>query len=189
MKTYDVIVIGAGVVGSAVARELSRYDLRIGVLEKELDVGCGNGRLLRLLDRAGAPELYGIDISPDMCRLARRRCRRADRAGRLHLTVGSVCGLPYPAEQFAAAVSVNTVYFWPDTVLGLSELCRCLRPGGRFLNVCYTKEWLDALAYTRQGFRKFQPETLADLSRRAGFSAAEAVPIRPGRTFAVICTK
>lgn len=42
METYDVIVIGAGVVGSAVARELSRYDLRIGVLEKELDVGCGN---------------------------------------------------------------------------------------------------------------------------------------------------
>lgn len=35
---YDVIVIGAGVVGSAVARELSRFDLKIGVLEKNLDV-------------------------------------------------------------------------------------------------------------------------------------------------------
>lgn len=42
MKTYDVMVIGAGAVGSAVARELSRYRLQIGVLEKELDVGCGN---------------------------------------------------------------------------------------------------------------------------------------------------
>ena len=29
---FDVLVIGAGVIGSAVARELSRYDLRIGVL-------------------------------------------------------------------------------------------------------------------------------------------------------------
>lgn len=35
---YDVIIIGAGVVGSAVAREFSRYMLKIGVLEKELDV-------------------------------------------------------------------------------------------------------------------------------------------------------
>lgn len=35
---YDVIVIGAGVVGSAVARELSRYQLKICVLEKNLDV-------------------------------------------------------------------------------------------------------------------------------------------------------
>lgn len=35
---YDVIVIGGGVVGSAVARELSRFRLRIAVLEKESDV-------------------------------------------------------------------------------------------------------------------------------------------------------
>ncbi|MDO5348918.1 MAG: NAD(P)/FAD-dependent oxidoreductase [Lachnospiraceae bacterium] len=42
MKSYEVMVIGAGVVGSAVARELSRYQLRICVLEKELDVACGN---------------------------------------------------------------------------------------------------------------------------------------------------
>jgi len=37
-KIYDVIIVGSGVVGSAVARELSRYKLNIAVLEKELDV-------------------------------------------------------------------------------------------------------------------------------------------------------
>ena len=37
-KLYDVIIIGAGVVGSAIARELSRYKLEIAVLEKNLDV-------------------------------------------------------------------------------------------------------------------------------------------------------
>lgn len=35
---YDVVVIGAGVIGSAVARELSRYRLKTVVLEKEEDV-------------------------------------------------------------------------------------------------------------------------------------------------------
>ena len=35
-ELYDVLVIGGGIVGSAVARELSRYRLRIGVLEKNL---------------------------------------------------------------------------------------------------------------------------------------------------------
>lgn len=39
---FDVIVIGAGVVGSAVARELSKYQLKIGVLDKNLDV-CNEG--------------------------------------------------------------------------------------------------------------------------------------------------
>lgn len=35
---YDVLIIGAGVIGSAVAREMARYELKIGVLEKNLDV-------------------------------------------------------------------------------------------------------------------------------------------------------
>ncbi len=35
---FDVIIIGAGVIGSACARELSRYQLHIAVMEKEEDV-------------------------------------------------------------------------------------------------------------------------------------------------------
>ena len=43
---YDVIVIGAGAVGCAVARELSRYSIRTLVLEKECDVAYGtSGRM------------------------------------------------------------------------------------------------------------------------------------------------
>jgi glycerol-3-phosphate dehydrogenase len=40
-KSYDVIIVGAGVVGNAIARELSRYQINVAVLEKELDVGRG----------------------------------------------------------------------------------------------------------------------------------------------------
>jgi len=38
---YDVVIIGGGVVGCAIARELSRYKTSIAVLEKEDDVGWG----------------------------------------------------------------------------------------------------------------------------------------------------
>ena len=37
---YDVAIIGGGVIGSSIARELSKYKLKICVLEKELDVCC-----------------------------------------------------------------------------------------------------------------------------------------------------
>lgn len=40
-NTYDIIIIGAGAVGCAIARELSRYQLRIAVMEKEADVAGG----------------------------------------------------------------------------------------------------------------------------------------------------
>ncbi len=38
---YDLCIIGAGVVGLNIARELSRYQLQICVIEKEEDVGRG----------------------------------------------------------------------------------------------------------------------------------------------------
>ena len=45
MSEYlDVCVIGAGVVGCAAARELSKYDLTICVLEKEEDVCSGTSK-------------------------------------------------------------------------------------------------------------------------------------------------
>ncbi|MDO4988625.1 MAG: NAD(P)/FAD-dependent oxidoreductase [Synergistes sp.] len=37
---YDVVVIGGGLLGAAVARELSRYDMSVAVLEKNVEVGC-----------------------------------------------------------------------------------------------------------------------------------------------------
>ena len=40
-RSYDVAVVGAGVVGAAIARELSRFDLRTVVLEAADDVGTG----------------------------------------------------------------------------------------------------------------------------------------------------
>ena len=41
---YDVVIIGAGVSGSACARELSKYNLSICVVEKEEDVWHFKGK-------------------------------------------------------------------------------------------------------------------------------------------------
>ncbi len=41
MSDLDVVIIGAGVVGTSIARELSRYKLSIAVLEKEIEPAFG----------------------------------------------------------------------------------------------------------------------------------------------------
>ena len=43
-NTFDIAIIGAGAVGSAIARELSRYDLSVVLLEAKSDVGMGTSK-------------------------------------------------------------------------------------------------------------------------------------------------
>ncbi len=71
---FDVIIVGAGVTGGMLARELSRYTLSVCLLEKENDVACGAskansgivhggydpepGTLKAQLNAAGAEKLF-----------------------------------------------------------------------------------------------------------------------------------
>ena len=50
---YDIIIIGSGVSGAACARELSRYEAKICVLEKEEDVCCGTSKANSAIIHAG----------------------------------------------------------------------------------------------------------------------------------------
>lgn len=62
---YDVIIIGAGVSGSAAARELSRYQVKACVLEKEEDVCCGTSKANSAIVHAG----YDADEGSLMAKL------------------------------------------------------------------------------------------------------------------------
>ncbi|MCQ2497358.1 MAG: class I SAM-dependent methyltransferase [Lachnospiraceae bacterium] len=154
-----------------------------------LDIGYGNGYLLKCLNRKKNLELYGIDISEDMLAQATKKNKKAAEKGKLHLEIGDCCKLQYEDNMFAAVSSINTVYFWDDTVKGLSEIRRVLIPGGSFYNVVYTKEWLDKLSYTKKGFKKFEPEDLVKLGEEAGFEEIKVQSIVKGKSFVVIYKK
>ena len=50
---YDVIIIGCGIIGAAAAYELSKYDLRIAVLEKENDIAAATTKANSAIIHAG----------------------------------------------------------------------------------------------------------------------------------------
>ncbi len=50
---YDVIIIGAGVSGCAIARELTRYDCTVCVVERDEDVCCGTSKANSAIVHAG----------------------------------------------------------------------------------------------------------------------------------------
>lgn len=183
-----IITLVQNVVNSAMYQKTVEL-VNTGAEDKLLDIGYGNGHLLQKIYGKCASDLYGVDISDDARKMAEKKNQKAAEAGKLHLQVGDCCSLPYEEEMFSAVTTINTVYFWEDTVKGLSEIRRCLKTGKSFYNVVYTKEYLDTIKYTQTGYKKFSPEELTEYGKDAGFEKTEVRDIVKEKSFVVIYTK
>lgn len=65
-KEADVIIVGGGVIGCFIARELSRYNLSVVLLEKECDVGCGATKANSAQVHTGVGEHSGT-LKKELC--------------------------------------------------------------------------------------------------------------------------
>lgn len=93
-----------------------------------LDVGCGSGAGLEMLERAFAPKrIAGFDLMPEQVRLARQRAPRAE------LEVGDVTAIPAEADAFDAAFVFAILHHVPAWRTGLREIARVLKRGGVLL--------------------------------------------------------
>jgi SAM-dependent methyltransferase len=96
-----------------------------------LEVGYGPGGLIRqLAERTEAASIRGIDPSKEMRDQANRHNRRAVRAGRVRLDLGTADRTGLPDACVDRVVSVNNVAIWPDLESAVGELYRVVRPGG-----------------------------------------------------------
>ena len=98
--------------------------------DRVLDVATGTGKVAADLHARAQPggSVLGIDISPAMIGVARRRF--ADRQ-RLAFEVGDALALPTEDGAFDAATIAFGMRNLPDYAKGFAELARSVRPGGR----------------------------------------------------------
>jgi ubiquinone/menaquinone biosynthesis C-methylase UbiE len=150
--------------------ETTLQQLEIRPEDGVLEVGFGGGSALAMVaGRLAGGIASGVDFSPDMVRQAERRFRRDIAEGRVRVQLGDVSRLPYPDASFDRVLTINTVYFWPDTLQGLGEIRRVLKPDGRAAVAIRSKEKMETKSVTRHGFRLFSPDELLDAMRQAGF--------------------
>lgn len=78
---YDVVIIGCGVVGAAAAYALSRYQLKVAVLEKENDVADGTTKANSAIIHAGydpEPGSMMARLNVEGNRMAEEICHKLD---------------------------------------------------------------------------------------------------------------
>lgn len=92
-----------------------------------LEVGVGTGKNMPYWPKDA--QMTGIDLTPGMLEIARRRAKQLDVAADLRL--GDAQALDFPNATFDTAVGTFVFCSVPDPVLGLRELARVVRPGGQ----------------------------------------------------------
>jgi arsenite methyltransferase len=158
--------------------------------ERVLDVGSGPGLLARdmALTVGAGGRICGIDISPDMLAMSRRRC---GGCAWVEFERADAVRLPYANGEFDAAVSTQVYEYVADLPAALAELHRVLRPGGRA--VVLDTDYASLVIHTDDPARMARvlaawdehfvhgnlPRILAPLLRAAGFTVRQrrVIPI------------
>ncbi|MFL6727720.1 MAG: class I SAM-dependent methyltransferase [Sphingomicrobium sp.] len=137
-----------------------------------LEVGCGSGQFLSLLQEAGW-DAIGLDFDPEAVSAARQRGVNAQTS--------DLFAQNFPAESFDIVFMDNVIEHLPDPPAVFAECHRVLRPGGRLilltpnlnsdLHELYGADWR-GLEIPRHLYL-FCSAAMRKLARSAGFSQVE----------------
>ena len=101
-----------------------------------LDIGCGGGKTLKLLDNlAKNGKIYGIDYSEESVKLSIEENKTPISNGKMIVKQANVSSIPFSDNFFDIITAFQTHYFWPDLKNDFKEINRVLKPNGQFLLV------------------------------------------------------
>ena len=167
--------------------------LSIQPTDHVLEVGFGPGTTIQRLARlASEGYVAGIDISPAMIQLTRKRNAAFIQTGRVSIAYGEAANLPYSENSFDKALSIHCLYFWPDPVRVLQEILCVLKPGGKLVLTLLPKEKWPGDGMGTPECQVYRGIDVVKFMQQAGFSEASVEPTpehAPFRELAVIGTK
>lgn len=136
-----------------------------------LEIGFGGGAALALVSkRLITGVVTGVDFSAEMVREAERQFRQDIAKGRIRVQFGDIAALPLASATFDRVFTINTIYFWPDTLQGFEEIRRLLKPGGLAVIALRSRENMERISFTQHGFRLFSPPEVLQIMQHAGFT-------------------
>lgn len=98
-----------------------------------LEVGPGPGYLgLEWLKKTEGTSLKGVEISPEMIKIAERNTQEYGFTDRVEYVQGDARKIPFEESTFDAVISNGSLHEWAEPVAIFNEVHRVLKAGGRY---------------------------------------------------------
>ena len=101
------------------------------------DIGCGSGRFVADLAERGAVHVTGVDVAPEMLRLAAELVERAQVSDRCDLVLGDILDLKLD-RSYDLTIAIGFWDYIPDPTRRLSRIRGMTR--GKFLSA-WPRKW------------------------------------------------
>ena len=101
--------------------------------ESVLDIATGTGDLAINLTQTGAKNIIGLDISPGMLEVGKKKVAQKKLGNTIEMVVGDSENLPFENDSFDAVTVAFGVRNFENLEKGLSEILRVLAKGGTFV--------------------------------------------------------
>ena len=140
-----------------------------------LDIGCGGGMTVkRLADGYPGARITGVDYSKTSIEKSMELNKEGIEERKLYFVHASVEDLPFSDNKFDKITTVESFYFWPDPQENLKEVCRVLKPGGKFLLIAEVYDNGNISEQQQENIDKYRlfnptPEEFKRLFENAGF--------------------
>ena len=139
-----------------------------------LEIGHGNcAHLNEVFKRVRRISFHGLEISETM-KIESERINQSfvkEKDVKFSLYDGDI--IPFEADFFDGIMTVNTIYFWKNSLTFLNEIYRVLKPGGRFVLTFAKKEFMEGLDFVGQKFTLYNNEIISELVEKTAFELSE----------------
>lgn len=143
--------------------------------ETVLEIGHGNCEHLFELLKLANISYYGLEISEIMQQEAKKINKKYLQKNQIKFDLYNGKDMPYKDYKFHKIFTINTIYFWDDSINYLKKIYRVLKKNGIFVVTFAQKQFMKSLPFVLNKFNLFDKYDLKNLINTTNFKLIKII--------------
>lgn len=135
-----------------------------------LELGHGNGgHIKNIFEKEKNVHYTGLEVSTEMHNEAIKLNQNTSYIGSTTFLIYEGRAIPFKDETYNHIITVNTIYFWENPQMLITEMFRVLKKGGTCAITFADRSFMEILPFTKFGFELYDIKKMKALISKTKF--------------------